>query len=95
LTILQKALNEERKKTSSLQEELKNTKVFLNMVIHDLRNPTNQIKFAIDLALTSIKEATIKTDKLESYWMKLMDQYEDAMHSVFVDLVNEFSCCEN
>ena len=35
------------KKIKSLEGQLKNTKIFLNMVIHDMRNPSNSIEFAI------------------------------------------------
>ena len=31
-----------------LQQELNGTKVFLNMVIHDLRNPTSQVRYACE-----------------------------------------------
>jgi len=30
-----------------LQKQLINNKIFLNMVIHDMRNPTNSIEFAL------------------------------------------------
>ena len=36
-----------RKKIKKLEKQLNNTKIFLNMVIHDMRNPTNSIEFAI------------------------------------------------
>jgi len=44
-----------RKKNSSLKDALKNTHVFLNMVIHDLRNPTNQINYSIKYTLDQIR----------------------------------------
>jgi hypothetical protein len=37
----------QRKKIKKLEKQLNNTKIFLNMVIHDMRNPTNSIEFAI------------------------------------------------
>lgn len=30
-----------RSKSGKLDKNLENTKIFLNMVVHDLRNPTN------------------------------------------------------
>ena len=36
-----------KSKLSKLKTQLNNTKIFLNMVIHDMRNPTNSIEFAI------------------------------------------------
>lgn len=35
------------KKVEQLEIKLKNTKIFLNMVIHDMRNPTTSIEFAV------------------------------------------------
>jgi signal transduction histidine kinase len=34
-------------KVRKLQKQLMNNKIFLNMVIHDMRNPTNSIEFAL------------------------------------------------
>ena len=35
------------KKLAQLQHQLKNNKIFINMVIHDMRNPTTAIQFGI------------------------------------------------
>ena len=35
---------------------MENSKIFLNMVVHDLRNPTNQINFLIEQTLTILKD---------------------------------------
>jgi hypothetical protein len=43
-----KYFKEENKK---LKNALNSTKIFLNMVIHDLRNPANQIKYAIEYVI--------------------------------------------
>jgi hypothetical protein len=43
-----KYFKEENKK---LKNVLNSTKIFLNMVIHDLRNPANQIKYAIEYVI--------------------------------------------
>ena len=40
----------------NLKNAYKSTKLFLNMVIHDLRNPANQIKFQIEFALENIQK---------------------------------------
>ena len=34
--------------TQKLRQNLKNNKIFLNMVIHEMRNPTNQISWTIE-----------------------------------------------
>ena len=36
-----------KNKVSSLEKNLENNKLFLNMVVHDMRNPTNQIEFTL------------------------------------------------
>ena len=45
---------EESRKTNKM---MKNMQVFLNMIIHDLRNPTNQINFSIKYALEKMRIA--------------------------------------
>jgi hypothetical protein len=45
------ALEFYKKKVADLEKDLTNTKIFLNMVIHDLRNPINNINFGIDSGL--------------------------------------------
>jgi len=39
-----------------LEKNLENSKIFLNMVVHDLRNPTNQINFLIEHTLNVLKD---------------------------------------
>jgi len=51
------ALEFYKKKVADLETELENTKIFLNMVIHDLRNPINNINFGLDSGLDAIKTA--------------------------------------
>lgn len=36
-----------KKKIKKLEHSLTNTKIFLNMVIHDMRNPTTSIEYAL------------------------------------------------
>lgn len=38
-----------------LNEQLKMTKLFLNMVIHDCRNPTSAIKLGLELLNSKVK----------------------------------------
>lgn len=56
-----------------LKKTLTSTKIFLNMVIHDLRNPTSQIKFAIDQALSSVDRVDLKTEKLEAIYISYIN----------------------
>eukprot|EP00347_Sterkiella_histriomuscorum_P019508 403341364 len=41
-----------RNKIQNLEKQLTNTKIFLSMVIHDMKNPTNSIDFALKEVLT-------------------------------------------
>lgn len=45
-------------KIKSLNKQLANNRIFLNMVIHDMRNPSNSAEFGIQESLNMIKEAT-------------------------------------
>ena len=50
------------KKIEQLEIKLKNTKIFLNMVIHDMRNPTTSIEFAVKEVIKML-ERQIKFSK--------------------------------
>ena len=50
------------KKIEQLEIKLKNTKIFLNMVIHDMRNPTTSIEFAVKEVIKML-ERKIKLSK--------------------------------
>ena len=69
---------------ASLSSDLKKTKIFLNMVIHDLRNPTNQIKFAIEQALGQVEKVIKKSESLENlsitYLTSMKDRYKELQH---------------
>jgi hypothetical protein len=39
------------KNVAKLKAQLKNNKTFMNMAIHDMRNPTNAIAFAVNETL--------------------------------------------
>ena len=46
-------LKEDKK---NLRSALKSKGLFLNMIIHDLRNPATQIKFALELAVDKLNK---------------------------------------
>ena len=52
----QTALDFYKKKTKEIQYSLDSSKIFLNMVVHDMRNPTNQIEFLVKQTLLLLKE---------------------------------------
>ena len=40
-----------KKKVKDLEFSLESNKIFLNMVVHDMRNPTNQVEFLVSQTL--------------------------------------------
>ena len=46
-----------KKKIKRLEQQLNNTKIFLNMVIHDMRNPTNAMEYAIKEVINLLEKA--------------------------------------
>ena len=42
-------------KVRKLQAKLKNNKTFMNMAVHDMRNPTNAITFGVNETLQMLK----------------------------------------
>lgn len=57
------------------------------MVIHDLRNPTNQIKFSIDQALQIVDRVHYKSQKLESIYINYINQMKDSYKELQTKLV--------
>jgi hypothetical protein len=49
------ALQYFKSKSVKLEKSLENTKIFLNMVIHDLRNPTNQVEYLVNQSVKKLK----------------------------------------
>jgi hypothetical protein len=43
----QTALEFFKKKVKDLETSLESNKIFLNMAVHDMRNPTNQMEFLV------------------------------------------------
>jgi len=56
------ALDLYRENHKSIRQVFESTKVFLNMVIHDFRNPTSQIHFAIEFALDNLQKQRKKRE---------------------------------
>ena len=50
------ALNYFKNKKIELENNLENNKIFLNMVVHDMRNPTNQIEYILNQSIDQLKE---------------------------------------
>lgn len=59
------ALEYLKEKTNLLETNLENNKLFLNMVVHDMRNPTNQIEYTLQQSiehLDDLKEQLARLD---------------------------------
>ena len=60
------ALEHFKEKTKQLEQSLENNKIFLNMVVHDMRNPTNQIEYLLQQSLQELngfKNQLLEIDK--------------------------------
>ena len=53
-------------KVIQLSDELVNTRIFLNMVIHDMRNPINNISFALDASLRNLLMVSLMVEEQEN-----------------------------
>jgi hypothetical protein len=40
-----------KEKVKKLEKDLKNNKIFLNMVVHDMRNPTKQMEYLLEQSI--------------------------------------------
>ena len=54
-----------KKKIVQMQNNLNGNKVFLNMVVHDMRNPTSQIEFTLKQSLEHLTNMKKKLDSLD------------------------------
>ena len=53
-----------QEKISSLDKQLDSNKIFLNMVIHDMRNPSNSAEYGMQQIKEIISNAQKECDKL-------------------------------
>ena len=88
------ALEFYKKKVADLERDLINTKTFLNMVIHDLRNPINNMNFAIDSGLSALKKAEGLLNDYESELLQDMMfmpyQAPDEINNFDESMISEF-----
>ena len=55
--LLNSKYSEVLNKKEKLKDQLHNCKLFTNMVIHDMRSPTNSIKEGMSLAIENLQQA--------------------------------------
>lgn len=58
---------------NDLQVEVRSNKVFLNMVIHDMRNPTNAIEFGIRQTIETLETDEVLRDKVVEEFTKRLE----------------------
>ncbi len=63
-----------KQKSQLLENNLVNNKLFLNMVVHDMRNPTNQIEFTVQQSLEQLDKLKEELDGLDKYLFDLDSQ---------------------
>ena len=45
-----------KEKVKKLEKDLKNNKIFLNMVVHDMRNPTKQMEYLLEQSIELLND---------------------------------------
>lgn len=79
------ALQHFKIKSNKLEKSLENTKIFLNMVIHDLRNPTNQVEYLVNQSVKKLKIIQTKyhtlKNKLSEIPPEIIDENGDVIES--------------
>ncbi len=73
----QAALQHFKEKTIKLDSDLDNNKIFLNMVIHDLRNPTNQVDFLVNQTLGLLKDIKEQHNKNKEIFLNFIKNIKD------------------
>lgn len=53
-------------KIKKLEYNLKNNKIFLNMVVHDMRSPTKQIEYLLEQSLEYLNLLNVQVEQVKS-----------------------------
>lgn len=53
-------------KIKKLEYNLKNNKIFLNMVVHDMRSPTKQIEYLLEQSLEYLNLLNVQVEQIKS-----------------------------
>jgi len=77
-------LSQLQKKNRRLKNELENKKQFINMVIHDLRNPTSHINFALSYAMENLEKAKERLQEGANYQQSQFSQWKKQMLLKFI-----------
>ncbi len=51
-------------KVKKLENALKNNKIFLNMVVHDMRNPIKQIEFLLEQSIELLNDLELQQERV-------------------------------
>ena len=55
-----------KEKIKKLEYNLKNNKIFLNMVVHDMRSPTKQIEYLLEQSLEYLNLLNVQVEQIKS-----------------------------
>lgn len=55
-----------KEKIKKLEYNLKNNKIFLNMVVHDMRSPTKQIEYLLEQSLEYLNLLNVQVEQVKS-----------------------------
>jgi light-regulated signal transduction histidine kinase (bacteriophytochrome) len=64
-----------KEKNNELKNSLESNKIFLNMVVHDMRNPTNQIEYILNQSINQLKDLKNHLNNLD-FSIKNLDNDE-------------------
>ena len=64
-----------KEKNNELKSSLESNKIFLNMVVHDMRNPTNQIEYILNQSINQLKDLKNHLNNLD-FSIKNLDNDE-------------------
>lgn len=81
----QLSLNFYREQYLSIKESLEQNKLFINMVVHDLRNPSNMIKFAL-------KQVLDNSEQIKKVTKEVLIMFNKELKGLFLEtssIVNE------
>ena len=51
-------------KVKKLENNLKNNKIFLNMAVHDMRNPTKQMEYLLEKSIELLNDLDLQLERV-------------------------------
>jgi hypothetical protein len=60
------------KNFEDVHEQMNTIKIFMNMVIHDMRNPTGSIEFGVQESLQKLQDFCSQVDEMKAIFDRLL-----------------------